>query len=411
MTLRNLFGLLLVSIFLFTLPSCGKDKEPEIETTPQTLLFYFVGTDLDRYNHLRNNRAAIKAALNYNIQGKSRVVIFHQNGQKKQGDIVELQYKDGLCQETVLSTVNLPDKMDATELGNILSQMMQFAPAETYSLIIGSHGLGWIPIGAEPESSAAIMGKEGKAHILTHEDLWSKDGDVVTRFLGDGDTNPENSFNTTTLSQAIASTGQKMEYILFDACFMANVEALYDLRHSAKYIVASACEIMGAGFPYIDILPLMLQNNGTSYDLDKICEAYYLDYKDDVYYPSGAVALVDCSQLDALAKAMKSVNSANKKEYNIADLQPFERQTNHVFFDLGDYVDNMCDDATAKEAFDKQMNLTIVKKYTPERFYSAYPWKNAGIVDLNTFCGISTSAPSALYRSAYEQTAWYQATN
>ena len=82
MTLRNLFGLLLVSIFLFTLPSCGKDKEPEIETTPQTLLFYFVGTDLDRYNHLRNNRAAIKAALNYNIQGKSRVVIFHQNGQK-----------------------------------------------------------------------------------------------------------------------------------------------------------------------------------------------------------------------------------------------------------------------------------------------------------------------------------------
>lgn len=411
MTLRNLFGLLLVSLFLFTLPSCGKDKEPEIETTPQTLLFYFVGTDLDRYNHLRNNRAAIKAALNYNIQGKSRVVLFHQNGQKKQGDIVELQYKDGLCQETVLSTVNLPDKMDATELGNILSQMMQFAPAETYSLIIGSHGLGWIPIGAEPESSAAIMGKEGKAHILTHEDLWSKDGDVVTRFLGDGDTNPENSFNTTTLSQAIASTGQKMEYILFDACFMANVEALYDLRHSAKYIIASACEIMGAGFPYMDILPLMLQNNGTSYDLDKICEAYYLDYKDDGYYPSGAVALVDCSQLDALAKAMKSVNSANKKEYNIADLQPFERQTNHVFYDLGDYVDNMCDDANAKEAFDKQMNLTIVKKYTPERFYSAYPSRNAGICELTSFCGISTSAPSILYRSAYEQTSWYKATN
>jgi hypothetical protein len=411
MTLRNLFGLLLVSIFLFTLPSCGKDKEPEIETTPQTLLFYFVGTDLDRYNHLRNNRAAIKAALNYNIQGKSRVVIFHQNGQKKQGDIVELQYKDGLCQETVLSTVNLPDKMDAAELGNILSQMMQFAPAKTYSLIIGSHGLGWIPIGAEPESSAAIMGKEGKAHILTHEDLWSKDGNIVTRFLGDGDTNPENSFNTTTLSQAIASTGQKMEYILFDACFMANVEALYDLRHSAKYIVASACEIMGAGFPYIDILPLMLQNNGTSYDLDKICEAYYLDYKDDVYYRSGAVALVDCSQLDALAKAMKSVNSANKKEYNIADLQPFEQQTYHVFFDLGDYVDNMCDDANAKEAFDKQMNLTIVKKYTPERFYSAYPSRNAGICELTSFCGISTSAPSILYRSAYEQMSWYKATN
>ena len=412
MHLRNLFKLFLVSIILFTLPSCSKDKEePAVITTPQTLLFYFVGTDLDlRGGHLRNNRKAIKAALNYNIQGNSRVIIFHQNGQKKQGDIVEMQYKNGLCEETVLATVTLPEQMNATELGNIFSQMMQFAPAESYSLIIGSHGKGWIPIGAEPESSAAAMGKDGKMHTLTHEDLWQQDGDVVTRFLGD-DNNPENNFDVTTLAQAITSTGKKMEYILFDACFMANIESLYDLRHSAKYIVASACEIMGAGFPYMDILPLMLQNNGTTYDLPQICEKYYLDYKDDAFYPSGAVALVDCSQLDALAKAMKAVNAANKKEYDIANIQSFERMQNHIFFDLGDYVNSACDDSAVKEAFNKQLNQTIIKKYTPERFYSAYPSRNAGICELTSFCGISTSAPSILYRSAYEQTSWYKATN
>ena len=93
MHLRNLFRLFVVCILIFTLPSCSKDKEePATPKTPQTLLFYFVGTDLDqRGNHLRNNRKAIKAALNYNIQGNSRVIIFHQNGQKKQGDIVEMQ--------------------------------------------------------------------------------------------------------------------------------------------------------------------------------------------------------------------------------------------------------------------------------------------------------------------------------
>ena len=97
MHLRNLLKLFLVSIILFSLPSCSKDKEePAVITTPQTLLFYFVGTDLDlRGGHLRNNRKAIKAALNYNIQGNSRVILFHQNGQKKQGDIVEMQYKNG----------------------------------------------------------------------------------------------------------------------------------------------------------------------------------------------------------------------------------------------------------------------------------------------------------------------------
>ena len=412
MHFRDLFRLFLVGILIFTLPSCSKDKEePVTPKTPQTLLFYFVGTDLDqRGNHLRNNRKAIKAALNYNIQGNSRVIIFHQNGQKKQGDIVEMQYKNGLCEETVLSTVTLPDQMTATELGNIFSQMMQFAPADSYSLIIGSHGLGWIPFGAEPESSVAYMGKDKETPILTHEDLWEQGGNVVTRFLGD-DNNPENKFNVTALAQAIASTGKKMEYILFDACFMANVESLYDLRHSAKYIAASACEIMGAGFPYMDIVPLMLQNNGTTYDLPQICEKYYLDYKDDAFYPSGAVALIDCSQLDALAKAMKAVNSAKHKDYDVESLQAFERQDNHIFFDLGDYVNSACDDNAVKEAFNKQLSQTVIKKYTPERFYSAYPWRNSGICELETFCGISTSAPSILYRSAYEQTSWYKATN
>lgn len=412
MHLRHLFRLFLVGIIIFTLPSCSKNKEePAAIATPQTLLFYFVGTDLDqRGGHLRNNRKAIKAALNYNIQGNSRVILFHQNGQKKQGDIVEMQYKNGLCEESVLATVTLPEQMNATELGNIFSQMMQFAPADRYSLIIGSHGKGWIPIGASPESSAGATVKDGKMHLLTHEDLWQQKGDVVTRFLGD-DNNPENNFNVTTLAQAIASTGKKMEYILFDACFMANVESLYDLRHSAKYIAASACEIMGAGFPYMDILPLMLQNNGTTYDLPRICETYYLDYKDDVHYPSGAIALIECSQLDALAKAMKAVNAAKQKNYRVENLQSFERMQNHIFFDLGDYVDNMCDDSAVKEAFNKQLNQTVIKKYTPEKFYSAYPWQNSGICELNKFCGISTSAPSILYRSDYEQTSWYKATN
>ena len=87
------------------------------------------------------------------------------------------------------------------------------------------------------------------------------------------------------------------------------------------------------------------------------------------------------------------------------------KEINTIFFDLGDYVNSACDDNAVKEAFNKQLNQTVIKKYTPERFYSAYPWRNSGICELETFCGISTSAPSVLYRSAYEQTSWYKATN
>ena len=411
MNVRHLLRLFLVGILIFTLPSCTVKQEkeqPDDNTPTQTLLFYFVGTDLDRYSHLRNNRAAIKAALNYNIQGNSRVLIFHQDGSKKQGDIVEMKYKDGLCDEKVLTTVTLPEEMNDIELGKIFSQMMEYAPADSYSLIIGSHGTGWIPIGAQPGGSVSAWGSK---HILTHEEMWQRDENPITRFLGDGNTNLENSFDITTLSSAIASTGVKLEYILFDACFMANVESLYDLRYNAKHIIASTCEIMGAGFPYRKILPFMLKNNGTSYDLKSICEAFYLDYKDDETYPSGAVALIDCSQLDALAKAMKTVNSAAHKDYDLADIQSYERQANHIFFDLGDYVDAMCDDSEAKEAFKSQLDKCIVVKYAPEKFYSAYPANNRGICDITSFCGMNTSAPSVLYRDTYVETAWHKATN
>jgi hypothetical protein len=396
----------LLFVICITLVGCGP-KSHEDKTPSQTIIFYMAGTHLGGY--FSANREAIKSALNYNIQGKSRVVVFYHTS-KSNAELIEYYFHEGLCKEKVLTTYTLPAQMTASEMGDIFSDIVGRTPSKSHSLIIGSHGLGWIPIGAEPESSAAYMGKTGKVHTPTHEELWERKGDIVTRYLGE-DTCPQNRFDVTDLAEAIASTGVKMEYILFDACFMANVESLYDLRHSAKYIVASACEIMGAGFPYMDILPLMLQNNGTTYDLPQICEKYYLDYKDDAFYPSGAVALVDCSQLDALAKAMKAVNTANKKEYNIANLQSFERMQNHIFFDLGDYVNSACDDSAVKEAFNKQLNQTIIKKYTPERFYSAYPSRNAGICELTSFCGISTSAPSILYRSAYEQTSWYKATN
>lgn len=408
MNLRNLLTLLLASIIIFTIPACSikKEIEPEVEVPSQTLIFYLMGTDLN--THLRNNREAIKAALNYDIQGNSRVLVFHQNGQKKQGDIIEMKFKDGLSQEEVLETINLPSEMNEDELSNIFLRMMEYAPADAYSLIIGSHGRGWIPLGAEPGGSTAIWG--GK-RIPTHDELWQREGNPITRYLGDGNTNLENSFNTTTLSKALTSTGVKLEYILFDACFMSNIEALYDLRYNAKYIIGSTCEIMGAGFPYRTILPMMLKDNGSSYDLQGICESFYMDYKDDKTYPSGAVALIDCSQLDALAKAMKSVNSAAQKDYNLADIQAYERQGNHIFFDLGDYVDAMSNDSATKEVFNRQLEKCIVVKYAPTQFYSAFPNSNRGICDLTSFCGISTSAPSVLYRDTYIETAWYKATN
>lgn len=362
------------------------------------------GTHLGGY--FSANREAIKSALNYNIQGKSRVVVFYHTS-KSNAELIEYYFHEGLCKEKVLTTYTLPAQMTASEMGDIFSDIVGRTPSKSHSLIIGSHGLGWIPIGAEPESSAAYMGKTGKVHTPTHEELWERKGDIVTRYLGE-DTCPQNRFDVTDLAEAIASTGVKMEYILFDACFMANVESIYDLRNSAKYIVGSPCEIMGAGFPYKSIMPLLLQNNGMSYDLDAVCRQFNEDYAASPGY-SGTVALINCAQLEGLAQAMKRVNNAEKKEYKQSDIQTYEGHSLHIFFDLGDYVDKMCADEDARKTFNEQLERTAISKYTLDTFFSMYG--TIGQYDIEVFTGMNTSAPSSLYRSAYEQTAWYKATH
>lgn len=397
--IRNL-TLLISACILFV--GCPKHS-PEDDTPPQTIIVYMAGMDLESY--FNTNRNAIKAALNFNIQGKSRVVILYQNT-NNEAELKEYYFQDGLCQEKVLATYTLPAQMNATEMGYIFSDIVGRTPSKSHSLIIGSHGRGWIPIGAEPQSSAAQLGMK-KTDVITHEELWERKGDVVTRFLGE-DSCPQNRFDVTDLAQALTSAGVKMEYIIFDACFMANVESIYDLRNNAKYIVGSPCEIMGAGFPYAHIMPELLKGEGISYDLNAVCRIFNEDY---AAYPgySGTVALFDCAQLDGLAQAMKRVNNADKKEYKQSSIQTYEGLSPHVFFDLGDYVDKMCADEEAKSAFNAQLNRTVLSKYTLDSFWSQYgTW---GKYRINVFTGMSTSAPSPLYRSAYEQTAWYKATH
>lgn len=397
--IKNL-ALLIVICMMFV--GC-EPKSREDNTPPQTIIFYMAGTHLGGY--FRTNREAIKSALNQNIQGKSRVVIFYQNT-KSEAELKEYYFQDGLCQEKVLATYTLPAQMNATDMGYILSDIVGRTPSKSHSLIIGSHGRGWIPFGAEPESSAAHLGMK-KADVLTHEELWEPKGDIVTRYLGE-DSTPQNRFDVTDLAQALNSTGVKMEYILFDACFMANVESIYDLRNNAKYIVGSPCEIMGAGFPYANIMPELLKGNGISYDLEAVCRKFNEDYAANPGY-SGTVALFDCAQLDGLAQAVKRVNNAEKKEYKLSNIQSYEGLSPHVFFDLGDYVDKMCADEAAKSAFNEQLNRTVLSKYTLDTFLSMYG--TSGRYKIDVFTGMSTSAPSPLYRSAYEQTSWYKATH
>lgn len=407
--LKNIFLVALI-LPLLALSSCKKEeKQPSEAATPHTLIYYFTGTQLSL--HFYNNIAAAEVAVRRDVLKDSRIVCFFQSSDRRKAEVIELVYNNDLCERKVLATYELPAIMDAEQLTYYLNEIMTLAPAESYGLVMAGHATGWVPVNSDPQSSSILSGGKRITHYISHDEFWKKqDSGVETRFFGEKySQTAANAFNIPDLAKGLSNTGVYFDYILFDACLMANVESLYDLRNTARYIIASPCEIMAAGFPYTDIVPLLMKDGGRSHDLAGVCKAFYEHYENSKSYRSGSVALIDCTQLDALASAVKAVNAAKKRSYDIANIQTFEGRLDHVFFDLGDYIEQMCDDSKALRQFQQQMNKTIITKYTLPVF-----WSNIGVAGeypIRTFSGLTTSAPSVLYRDDYAKTTWYKATN
>lgn len=380
--------------------SCGKHNNEEDKTTPQTIIVYMSGTSLNwAFNA---NVQDMETALKSNIQGNSRVVVVWQNGVAKKAEAIELVYKNGLIERQPLAEYELENVMSADDLSYIFKDVMRMAPATAYGLILGSHSWSWIPYADYDQIRTNGLTKAQLARLRTIE----LPRHLQTRFIGDP--SGANKFDITTLASAIQATGKKFEYILFDACFMANIEAAYELRNNTKYIIGSVCEIMGDGFPYTKTLPFLLQNNGTSYNLAAAAQTFHTHYKSTRNY-SGTIALINCSQLDALATEMKRVNENLSDEYELNSLQSYEGGTNHIFFDLGDYVDKVCTNEAAKSSFKAQLEKSVPTKFTLDTFWSTYV--NENIYAITSYSGLSTSAPSILCRESYRETAWYKATH
>ncbi|MDE7070050.1 MAG: clostripain family protease [Alistipes sp.] len=401
------------------LTSCHRDEEfvprrPRPETADQTLLFYLTGTDLSAY--FRQNIDAMMSAIDRDILYDSRVLVFVE-GQKNRPTILELNYAPNNANYDPAQPLSHAhaaidtlyrweaadfNSMERSTIAGTLRRMAEAAPAHRYGVIFGGHGLGWLPA----ESTAPYAVHDSAA------DPWTPLPDALpTRWLGD----PRKRASIPDLGEALRETGLRFEYLIFDACFMSSVEALYELRESCRYIVASPCEIMASGFAYDEILPDLLCDGGRSYDLPRVCRDYYDYYANRAQTPSGCIALTDTSELEALAAIVREIETRAARPCDPAPLQTYEGLADHVFFDLGDYIAAVCDDAALLAEFERQMARTFPeesRRHTPS-FYSAYGRGSdpQGMHPIRSYSGVTTSAPCARFAAEWQQTAWYRTTH
>lgn len=374
---------------------------PPVEAE-QTLIYYFMGTSLNRF--FDYNIADAKTAIEGDILGQSRVLYLRQTS-RTEAVIGELRYDpaEGGCIEQQIDKVAIPESQaTADDVARNLRHIIEIAPARRYGLIVAGHSTGWVR--KDADGSSATFG------MRPHDDMWTPAaGAETTRIFGENNV----KMDIEELAEAIAGAGAKFDYILFDACFMSNIEALYDLRHAARYIIASPCEIMGRGFPYHRTLPHLMADKGRRSDLAAAAESYWLYYRDEYNGAArcGSVTLVDCAELEPLADAARTLLATASESYDAAALQTYEGQTPHTFYDFGEFCSVAATDQAALDRFEEQLSRCVIATYTLPTFYSALGSYGTYPIDEEVYSGITTSLPSERYRDAIKRTAWWKATH
>jgi hypothetical protein len=187
----------------------------------------------------------------------------------------------------------------------------------------------------------------------------------------------------------------KLDFILFDACFMGSVEVCYELKDKADYIVASPAEVIAPGFVY----STMMQHLFTS-EADLIAVAHdFYEYYDSQngLGRSATVSVVKTSALEQLATLVKSVTQQNLSFNELENLQTFGYGSQRIYFDLGDYLQKL----SPKRLNEIQTSLdqcVLYKAHTP--FY--YSAGTESLQTIRAFSGLSIYIPQPEYPRANE---------
>lgn len=409
--MKRLLALLLSALVLVACDDKNTYEEPV--APQQTLLMYFPWSGNDSgstglLSHFLTNIDDMEEAIRYNAPEGCRVLIYLVERKVEtgiggatntyfEGSLQELKARDGQVERVQLTSYRDPDMTEAEQIARLLKDVQAYAPAPRYAMTIGCHGMGWIPA-----TATKAVSREG-----AEREYWEYEGAEQTRWFG-GMT-AEFQTEIPTLAEAIRRAGMKMEYILFDDCYMSSVEVAYELKDVTDYLIGSTSEIMAEGFPYTEIGVLLLGE----VDYEGICESFYQYYMERSSYPCGTVAVTVCRELEALAEVMKRINAASEEltASELSQVQVLDGYDPCRFYDLGDYVNCYCKDAALRGEFERQLERAVpaaFRRHTPT-FYSM----TSGETEINAFSGITTSDPSLspLVVDVKGSTAWWKATH
>ena len=249
----------------------------------------------------------------------------------------------------------------------VLREVMTFAkekfPAKGYGLVLSSHGSGWIPSPEALEVQAKSIGEDADT------------GNVIEMDLAD----------------FVNALPYKLEYVLFDACFMACVEVAWALRDKAKLVGFSPTEIMSDGFNYRTLAERLLRSEP---DALGVCTDYFAQYTDPQQIsPYATITLVNAGAMQPLADICKTLFERYREPISALKTSQVQRYFRYGqnprfehLFDLRHMLQQAGSTSAELAQFDAALDKCVLYEAHTERFMSLW---------LNNVCGMSVYLPSS----------------
>ena len=425
---------------------------PDVPVTPvgQTVFMFFPWSN-SLLSDFRRTVEDMQTVVAQRSMKDERVMVFMATSERE-AVLFELKKQNGRCLTDTLRHYSDRPFTSRQWLTSLFSEVMTLAPASRYGMVVGCHGLAWVPVQGQRSARKRLgsqerideednlykeerideednlykeerIDKEGESNDLMHFEV---QGPVTTRFIGG--TYPETQIETTDLADAMADAGLHTEYILFDACYMSSVEVAYELKDVTHYLIASPTEVLSYGFPYITMGKHLLGTPNYKGIVDSFI-SFYSSY----YLPYGTVAVTDCTQLDALAAIAQQINAAAEEPTNAASakhinaaaegklntatsgksapngVQIMDGYSPTLFYDLGHLMSLKNAGTVLTTAFAEQLDKTVPYKGHTGQYFTAL--KDAP-VDIKHYSGLNTSEGSRnRLADKLSETAWHKATN
>lgn len=375
---------ILITLIAITtlLISCQDDCEESKTNVAETTIFMYIPYTPSLNPFLSWNLQDIATSIaNTKGLGNDKFVVFYSPSNTT-SYLIEYKYnrmRARVDQDTLRTYRNKDlDFTSSHTITTLLNEVKKEANGKNYSMIIGCHAIGWVSKKAWPN--------------------------INTRAFG-GDTE-EYQMENTELAKGIEDAGINMKYILFDDCYTANIETVYDLRNVTDIIIGSPTEIMSTGMPYKDIFQYLTDNC----DYEKVIDGFY-NFFSTYEYPYGTISIIDCSKVEQMASLMKEINSNTTVLSDTGGLQYLDGLSTHVFFDMGDYIKKRC--AGNDDLYNKYIGLNrqlVIDSRHTDYFYSSYSNRPSYI---SSFSGLTISDPSdnTVITEDLKKTNWWKATH